>query len=402
MAEKENIAPRRTRAAAKRAASPSAAAAPVPSRSPTKRNRIALAELRFLSNATSDCSAPRSKNKAKTRKKAKFRPAASSDEITPRVDPQMCKSYSDRSVPRSKGKARTRKKVKLRPASSSDDITLREDPQMCTSYASDICQYLRSMEAKPNRRPLPNYMESVQRDITAGMREVMVNWLVEVALDSKLVSETLYLTVSYIDRFLSLNAIARQRLQLLGVSCLLIASKYEEITPPPVNNFCDSTDNAYTIKEVVEMEREILKSLRFELGNPTANTFLRQFMQAFQQDGKVHHSNLQIEFMASYLAELSLMDYDCVQFLPSLVAASAIFLARFTLDPNSHPWCRELEQSTRYCAADLTDCVHAIHNLQLKRKTESLAAIGEKYQHHEFQCVSTLLSPAQIPANYLS
>ncbi|XP_042424097.1 cyclin-A3-1-like isoform X2 [Zingiber officinale] len=338
MAEKENIASHRTRAAAKRAASPSAAAAPVPSRSPTKRNRIALAELRFQSNATSDCSAPRSKGKAKTRKKAKFRPAASSGEITPRVDPQMCKSYSDRSVPRSKGKARTRKKAKLRPASSSDDITLREDPQMCTSYASDICQYLRSMEAEPNRRPLPNYMESVQRDITAGMREVMVNWLVEVALDSKLVSETLYLTVSYIDRFLSLNAITRQRLQLLGASCLLIASKYEEITPLPVNNFCDFTDNAYTIKEVVEMEREILKSLRFELGNPTAITFLRQFMQAFQQDGKVHHSNLQIEFMASYLAELSLMDYDCVQFLPSLVAASAIFLARFTLDPNSHPW----------------------------------------------------------------
>ncbi|KAG6487348.1 hypothetical protein ZIOFF_055934 [Zingiber officinale] len=396
MAEKENIASHRTRAAAKRAASPSAAAAPVPSRSPTKRNRIALAELRFQSNATSDCSAPRSKGKAKTRKKAKFRPAASSGEITPRVDPQMCKSYSDRSVPRSKGKARTRKKAKLRPASSSDDITLREDPQMCTSYASDICQYLRSMEAEPNRRPLPNYMESVQRDITAGMREVMVNWLVEVALDSKLVSETLYLTVSYIDRFLSLNAITRQRLQLLGASCLLIASKYEEITPLPVNNFCDFTDNAYTIKEASgrdgERDFEVFKAIyaglstrwQSEKHSPYLHyvpfPFLNVRVVALTQ---VHHSNLQIEFMASYLAELSLMDYDCVQFLPSLVAASAIFLARFTLDPNSHPWCRELEQSTRYCAADLTDCVHAIHNLQLKRKAESLAAIGEKYQHQE-------------------
>lgn len=56
MAEKENIAPRLSRAPAKRAASAAAiaaAAAPVPSRPPTKRNRVALAELRFISNTTS-------------------------------------------------------------------------------------------------------------------------------------------------------------------------------------------------------------------------------------------------------------------------------------------------------------------------------------------------------------
>lgn len=112
MAEKENIAPPLTRAAAKRAASAAAiaAAAPVPSRPPTKRNRVALAELRFLSNTTSR------------------------------------RAASDRSVPRSKGKPKTRKKAKLRTAASSDEITPPGDPQMGTSYASDICQYLRSME----------------------------------------------------------------------------------------------------------------------------------------------------------------------------------------------------------------------------------------------------------------
>ena len=75
-----------------------------------------------------------------------------------------------------------------------------------------------------NRRPLPDYLDKVQKDVTANMRGILVDWLVEVAEEYKLLSDTLYLTVSYIDRFLSKNAISRQRLQLLGVSSMLIAS----------------------------------------------------------------------------------------------------------------------------------------------------------------------------------
>lgn len=67
-------------------------------------------------------------------------------------------------------------------------------------------------------------MESVQNDVTANMRSILVDWLVEVAEEYKLVADTLYLTISYVDRFLSANALNRQKLQLLGVSCMLIAS----------------------------------------------------------------------------------------------------------------------------------------------------------------------------------
>lgn len=65
----------------------------------------------------------------------------------------------------------------------------------------------------------------------------------------------------------------------LSVSCLLftifIRRKYEEITPPNVEDFCYITDNTYTKEEVVKMEADILKSLSFELGSPTVKTFLR-------------------------------------------------------------------------------------------------------------------------------
>ncbi|XP_042509274.1 cyclin-A3-2-like [Macadamia integrifolia] len=188
------------------------------------------------------------------------------------------------------------------------------DPQMCVPYASDIFEYLHSMEMEAKRRPIPDYIEKVQKDVTATMRGVLVDWLVEVAEEYKLVSDTLYLTVSYIDRFLSSHAINRQRLQLLGISCMLIASKYEEISPPHVEDFCYITDNTYTKQEVVKMETDILKFLNFEMGNPTIKTFLRKFTRAAQDDQK--SPNLQLEFLGCYLGELSLLDYSCIRFLP--------------------------------------------------------------------------------------
>lgn len=51
-------------------------------------------------------------------------------------------------------------------------------------------------------------------------------------------------------------------------------------------------------------------------------------------------SSAQLEFLGDCLAEFSLLDYSCVKFLPSLVAASVVFLANFILRPNRHPWVR--------------------------------------------------------------
>ncbi|PWA86600.1 cyclin-dependent kinase 3,2 [Artemisia annua] len=48
--------------------------------------------------------------------------------------------------------------------------------------------------------------------------------------------------------------------------------------------------------------------------------------------------NMQLEFVSYYLAELSLLEYGCIKFLPSMVAASVTFLSRFMLKPKSYPW----------------------------------------------------------------
>ena len=198
MADKENSAaapPRLTRAQAKRAAAVSAVAVAVAA----KRKRVALTELPALPNAAHDDD---DDYRAKPSRKQRL--------LEPEPEPE----------PKTKPKPRAAPKAALPPAADGEE----GDPQLCAPYASDIYSYLRSMEAQAKRRPATDYIAAVQFDVTPNMRSILVDWLVEVAEEYKLVSDTLYLTISYVDRFLSVRALNRQRLQLLGVSAMLIAS----------------------------------------------------------------------------------------------------------------------------------------------------------------------------------
>ncbi|KAK9071111.1 hypothetical protein SSX86_009679 [Deinandra increscens subsp. villosa] len=269
-------------------------------------------------------------------------------------------------------------------------------------YAPLIYQHLHSLEIEEKRRPLPDYMERIQKDITVGMREILVDWLVEVAEEYKLVSDTLFLAVSYIDRFLSSHNLKRNKLQLLGVSSMLVASKFEEVSPPHVEDYCYITDNTYTKEEVVQMEKDLLKFLEMEPSNPTPKTFLRYKCElcsdATQED--VMPSCSALEFLSWFLVELSLLDYSCLRFLPSMVAASAVFIAKFTIQPEKHPWGLSMQRYSGYKPCELKDCVLAIHDLQLSRRLSSSRAIREKFSHQKFKCVAALLSPSEIPVSY--
>ncbi|KAH0933547.1 hypothetical protein HID58_010664 [Brassica napus] len=265
-----------------------------------------------------------------------------------------------------------------------------KDPLLCSLYASEIYHNLQVAELQ--RRPFPDYMERIQRDLTRTMRGILVDWLVEVSEEYKLVPDTLYLTVYLIDWFLHGNYIERQRLQLLGVTCMFIASKYEEIFAPRIEEFCFITDNTYTKDQVLEMESQVLKHFSFQIYTPTSKTFLRRFLRA------AHASDLQkprveMEFLANYLIELTLIDYEFLKFLPSVIAASAVFLAKWTLNQSSHPWNPTLEHYTTFKASDLKASVHALQDLQLNTKGCTLTSIRLKYKQEKLKSVAVLSSP---------
>lgn len=82
------------------------------------------------------------------------------------------------------------------------------------------------------------------------MRAILVDWLVEVSEEYRLSTDTLYLAVNYVDRFLSSMVVLRKKLQLVGTASMLIASKLEEVYPPEVCEFVYITDDTYTENEV--------------------------------------------------------------------------------------------------------------------------------------------------------
>ena len=93
-----------------------------------------------------------------------------------------------------------------------------------------------------------------------------------------------------------------------------------------------------------------------------------------------------MEYLASFLSELTLLEYSFLRFEPSEIAASAVFLSLFTL--NKQQWSPTLVYYTRYQPADLRECVEALNRLFHSTRTGALPAIREKYSVHKFKCVA--------------
>ena len=111
---------------------------------------------------------------------------------------------------------------------------------------------------------------------------------------------------------------------------MLIASKYEEIYAPQVDEFCYITDNTYTRNDVLAMERTVLDALNFELTQPTIKTFLRRCLRAAESDSKM-------EFLANFLSELALLDYS---FKILAIYHSGRGSVPFTGNARKLPWTR--------------------------------------------------------------
>ncbi|KAH8370018.1 hypothetical protein KR093_001892 [Drosophila rubida] len=236
-------------------------------------------------------------------------------------------------------------------------------------YQRDILQNFRESEKK--HRPKPQYMRR-QTDINHSMRTILVDWLVEVAEEYKLDTETLYLTVSYLDRFLSHMSVKRAKLQLVGTAAMYVAAKYEEIYPPNVGEFVFLTDDSYTQAQVLRMEQVFLKILTFNLCTPTAYVFINTY-------GVLCDMNDKLKNLTLFICELSLMEGETyMQYLPSLMSSASLALARHIL--GMPMWTPQLEEITTYTLEQLKEVVLLLCKTHNASKALSTQAIREKYK----------------------
>jgi hypothetical protein len=152
--------------------------------------------------------------------------------------------------------------------------------------------------------------------------------------------------------------------QLVVLVCVGIAAKYEEISQnqPYISELLDAADNAYTVQEFKDTERFVLNVLQWKVGDVTPACFASFYLD----HSTVGDAKLNERVMTNFilLLGLSLQDPDSVEYLPSVISASALQLARTiakkALQPEGQAivddWGDDMVALTGYAAADLRPC----------------------------------------------
>ena len=234
-----------------------------------------------------------------------------------------------------------------------------------------------------------DYMKN-QKEINEKMRSILVDWIIDVHFKFGFTDETLYMTVSIIDRYLTINQIKRSNFQLLGITALMIACKHEEIDLPKIDDFIYITDNAYVKNDVIKMEEDVLSKLNFEFLYPSPIKFFEYLSFHFNFDKK-HH------LMGKYLMETFLLDVKNTKYNPSIISCACAYIVMkffkfpnyyesydkkfYTLDENKDKYS---ESNIKECAKDICLFVDNIN------KTNYQACI-KKYSKPEQEKVAIII-----------
>ena len=214
-------------------------------------------------------------------------------------------------------------------------------------------------------------------------------------LEFRLAPKTLHLAVSYLDRLLvSRPAIPRSRFQLFGLTCLWVASKFEDVMTNSIQDLVWICDDAYTRQDFEEAERELLALLNWNLNQITSCCFLSATLHGLPAEMQ----DPVLENLSHCIIELALTEHGVLRaFLPSTLAAGALAVSFFRLTGKAvpanllkeHLGCdvTRADDSAALCTRQLHDMYRLAHQGQAHG---SHIPVFEKYGHSDRRNVSTL------------
>lgn len=185
-------------------------------------------------------------------------------------------------------------------------------------YLNDTYANLLKEERTLIVKPIYGYMAS-QTDINIKMRAILVDWIIEMHDKFNFKPQTLFQTIWLIDTYLSLKYIKRSDFQLLGLGCMYISCKYHEIFYPVLKDFIEITDGAYKKEDLLRIEKDILKTINYNIQPPSQEDFYNLISKAFDFGEK------QI-FLGKFFMENSLIDYNMIKYPPSVIAVSCCYI----------------------------------------------------------------------------
>lgn len=153
--------------------------------------------------------------------------------------------------------------------SSSHAQKLVQVPKTAKVHASlhgvDLQKIRAHLHATRSRNRLMEDPLAKQTEINRAMRATLFNWLCEVAVKFQLSPRTIFLCANVFDRYCASTPLQKKNLQLCGITCLYIASKFEDVQPPRVRDLCYLCNDVYTTADILTLEASILCALNFDL-----------------------------------------------------------------------------------------------------------------------------------------
>lgn len=267
--------------------------------------------------------------------------------------------------------------VSLKLNSSTKDATLYVE-----EYQEEILYNLFLEEKNLKIKPKYGYMKN-QKSINNQIRAILIDWLIEVQYKEKFKIETLYQSIWIIDSYLSLKEMEISKFQLLGITALLISCKYNEVYYPKLEEFIQITDNAYKKCELLEMEKEVLKILEFEIASPTSIQFYQIISKIFKFDEKQ-------DYFGKFFLESSLIEYDMISFSPSLIAISSVYIVMKYFKLENYKYLYRINPYIDYEFAQnlIKDLARKLCFLVKNLSKFNLRSIILKYSSEEFLGVS--------------
>ena len=251
-------------------------------------------------------------------------------------------------------------------------------------YLEEIYMNLLLEENQSTLKPKYGYMAN-QPEINEIMRAILVDWIIDVHLRFNLRQDTLFMTIWLIDTYLSFAFIQRDKLQLLGITCLLISGKSHEIYYPQHNKLLEMTDNAYIKEEMLTMENEILKKLNFFIVCPNPIDFYNILSKMFNFEKKQY-------YLGNYFIEAALVNYPILKYSSSVIASSCAYLVMKYYKIDGYQILYNNFIVNEKCPEDvIKDAAKEIYFLVDNLSKSKFKSVKKKFSLTQFENVSEIL-----------
>ncbi|KAK8764439.1 hypothetical protein V5799_032952 [Amblyomma americanum] len=210
-----------------------------------------------------------------------------------------------------------------------------------------------------------DYCKRVQTEVLSSMRKTVAMWMSEVCEDQGCEDSVFPTAMNLLDRYLSLTAVRKTHLQLLGCVCLLLASKMRQTRALSVDALVYFTDDSVMHQEIQAWELQVLDKLGWDVACVVANDFVDHLVAMVDLadcgDTVRRHANVFISLCAT--------EYNFVTYSPALLATSSVAAAVHGLSGPLHTTSAQdqllssLERITNVRTTEIRRCVLEIETL---------------------------------------